>query len=84
MRTSFELKFVAETLEKAREEAVIRVSGFLGMPQDEVLDKVDMEFKVSYPKAETVQEIEAAMESNIFQVVAYGSVRQNLTKPFGQ
>jgi hypothetical protein len=84
MRTSFELKFVAENLEEAKKEALSQISGFLDITEEEISDKVDMEFKVSYPKAETVAEIEAAVNAKIFQITVYGTLKQSVTKPFGQ
>ena len=83
MRTSFELKIVARNLEEAKKEAFSQISEFLGLAQDELSDKVDMEFKISYPKAETVQEIESVVEAKIFQITIYGTLKQNLTRPFG-
>ena len=83
MRTSFELKILAHTLDKAKKTAITEISRFLGIPADEVEDKVSLELKVSYPEAETLIEIEQSMEAGIFQVIVYGSVKQSVSKPFG-
>jgi hypothetical protein len=83
MRTSFELKVVASDIDEAKEKALAEIARFLKIDTSEVEDRVSIELKVSYPKAETVAEIEAAVESQIFQVLAYGSVKQSVAKPFG-
>lgn len=83
MRTSFELKILADTVDKARKTAIAEVSRFLGIPEDQVDDKVSLELKVSYPKAETLVEIEQAVEAGTFQVTVYGSVKQSAAAPFG-
>ena len=83
MRTSFELKLVASTLEEAKAAASKQISEFLGINELDLEDRVSMELKVSYPKAETIAEIEETVESKVFQVTAFGSVKQGLSKPFG-
>lgn len=83
MRTSFELRIVASDIVEAKEKALIEIARFLKVEPSEVEDRVSIELKVSYPKAETVPEIEAAVAAQIFQVLAYGSVKQSVTKPFG-
>jgi len=47
------------------------------------LDQVTLEIKVSYPKAETISEVEEAQKADIFVVTAFGSLKQGLVKPFG-
>lgn len=83
MRTSFELKFVASTLEEAKAAASKQISEFLGINELDLEDRVSVELKVSYPKAETIAEIEETVESKVFQVIAFGSVKQGVSKPFG-
>ncbi len=83
MRTSFELKLVASTLEEAKAVASTQISNFLGISPDELEDRVSIELRISYPKAETVSEIEEAVAANVFQVTAFGSVKQGVAKPFG-
>jgi hypothetical protein len=83
MRTSFELKVVASDIDEAKEKALAEIARFLKIDPAEVEDRVSVELKVSYPKAETVPEIEEAVESRIFQILAYGSVKQGVAKPFG-
>jgi hypothetical protein len=83
MRTSFDLKIVASTIEEAKTLAIGEISKFLGIPESEVPDRVSMELKVSYPKAETVSEIEQAVSAGIFQVIAFGTVKQGVVKHFG-
>lgn len=83
MRASFELKILASTLDKAKKTAIAEVGRFLGIPEDEVENRVSLELKVSYPEAETLVEIEQAVETGIFQVIVYGSLKQSVAKPFG-
>ena len=83
MRTSFELKVVASDIDEAKEKAITEIARFLKIETSEVEDRVSIELKVSYPKAETIAEIETAVESQVFQVLAYGSVKQSVAKPFG-
>jgi len=83
MRTSFELKILASDIDEAKERAIAEIARFLKIDVSEVEDRVSIELKVSYTKAETVTEIEAAVESQIFQILAYGSVKQSVAKPFG-
>lgn len=83
MRTSFELKVVASDIDEAKEKALAEIARFLKIDPADVEDRVSIELKVSYPKAETIPEIEEAVESHIFQILAYGSVKQSVAKPFG-
>jgi hypothetical protein len=83
VRTSFELKVVASDIFEAKEKALAEIARFLKIDPTEVEDRVSVELKVSYPKAETVPEIESAVGAQIFQVLAYGSVKQSVAKPFG-
>jgi hypothetical protein len=83
VRTSFELKVVASDIFEAKEKALAEIARFLKIDPTEVEDRVSVELKVSYPKSETVPEIESAVEAQIFQVLAYGSVKQGVAKPFG-
>ncbi len=83
MRTSFELKIVASDIDEAKEKATLEIAKFLKIDASEVEDRVSIELKVSYPKAETIAEIEAAMSAQVYQVTAYGSVKQSVAKPFG-
>jgi hypothetical protein len=83
VRTSFELKIVASDIDEAKEKATLEIAKFLKIDASEVEDRVSIELKVSYPKAETIAEIEAAMSAQVYQVTAYGSVKQSVAKPFG-
>jgi len=83
MRTSFELKIVASNIEEAKTIVAKQVSEFLGIDESELEDRVSLELKVSYPKAETVSEIEETVASKVFQITAFGSVKQGTAKPFG-
>lgn len=83
MRTSFELKITAKTLEEAKAEAFKAIASFLSIKEDDVLDKVNLEFKVSYPEAKTHVEIAENMDHPNFVVTVYGSVKQSVAKPFG-
>jgi hypothetical protein len=83
VRTSFELKVAAETLEEAKTLAIGKIASFLAIAAEDVLDKVTLEIKVSYPKAETISEVEEAQKANIFIVTAFGSLKQASVSPFG-
>jgi hypothetical protein len=83
MRTGFELKIVAETVTEAKAIALKEISRFLEIPEESVEDNVAIELKVSYPKAETISEIENSVEAKVFQVTAYGTVKQSAARPFG-
>jgi predicted nucleotidyltransferase component of viral defense system len=83
MRTSFELKIVATDLQEAKSIVRDQLSEFLDIDKDEVEERVSLEFKVSYPKAETVSEIEDTLASKVFQVTVFGSLKQSVVKPFG-
>jgi predicted nucleotidyltransferase component of viral defense system len=82
MRTSFELKIVATDLQEAKSIVRKQLSEFLDVAPDEVEEKVSLEFKVSYPKAETVSEIEETVASKVFQITVFGSLKQSVVKPF--
>lgn len=83
MRTSFELKLLAETLAEAKKSALTEVGKFLSIPEDEVEERVSLELKISYPKAESLVEIEEVVKAGFFQVTVYGSLKQSVAKPFG-
>lgn len=83
MRTSFELKLVASTLSEAKEVASKEICKFLEISEAELENIVSVELKVTYPKAETVVEIEQGVSAGVFQVTAYGSVKQSVVRPFG-
>ncbi len=83
MRTSFELKILASTLDEAKKIAATEVAEFLGISEKEVEEKVSLELKVSYPEAETVSEIEEIVAARVFLVTIYGSLKQSVAKPFG-
>lgn len=83
MRTSFELKIAAADITEAKQEAIKKVAKFLNLPKEGLLDHVNMELKVSYPKAETLVEIGENMDSEYFVVTVFGSVKQSVAKPFG-
>jgi len=84
VRTSFELKVLAPNLLEAKRIANGEISRFLGIDPSEVEERVSMELKVSYPKAETREEIFDSVEKwGIFQVTIHGSLKQNSAKPFG-
>lgn len=83
MRTSFEIKIIAGDIAEAKEEAIKRVASFLNLPEEGLLDQVNLEFKVSYPEAKTHGEIAQNMDLDQFVVTVYGSVKQSVAKPFG-
>jgi hypothetical protein len=83
VRTSFDLKILVETMEEAINDARVMIASFLAIPAEEVYDKVDVEFKVSLPKAESAAEVGAAMDEGQFVVHVYGTVKRSMAKPFG-
>lgn len=82
MRTSFELKIAAKYLSDAKETAIREIASFLEIDEDEVLNVVSIELKVSYPEAKTLSEITEAMDAPMVVVTVYGSVKQSIVKPF--
>lgn len=84
MRTGFELKILADNLAEAELKATSEIAKFLGIEPAEVSNKVDIELRVSYPKADKLSEIEESAEVGVFQIIVYGSVKQNSARPFGQ
>lgn len=84
MRTGFELKILAENLVEAEDLAKALIARFLGIEHSEVANKVDIELRVAFPKAENLAEIEESIAAMVFQVTVYGSVKQNSARPFGQ
>lgn len=85
MRTSFELKIVADDITEAKEVAFKKIAAFLNLPEDSVEDAVNVELKVSYPEAKTLLEIAENQDADpsTFVVTVYASVKQSIAKPFG-
>jgi len=83
MRTSFELKIIAATLEEAKQTAIEEIGAFLGIDEKQVLDQVSLELKVSYAEAKTRADIAQEMDHMDFVVTVFGSVKQSVAKPFG-
>lgn len=83
MRTSFELKITADDITQAQDIAINKVGAFLNLPEESVLDNVNLELKVSYPEAKTLAEIAQNEDGTTFVVTVYGSVKQSVAKPFG-
>ena len=83
IRTSFEFKIAASTYEEALRTAQDYVSTFLALDPSELEDVVDLEFKVSLPKAETAAEIAESMDQKMLVVTVFGSVKRSISKPFG-
>jgi hypothetical protein len=82
MRTSFELKIIASNLKEAKQLAIEEIAAFLGINQEEVLDQVILELKVSYAEAKTREEIAEEADKLDFVVTIFGSVKQSIVKPF--
>jgi hypothetical protein len=82
VRTSFELKIIAANLEEAKQIAVEEIAAFLRIKQEEVLDQVSIELKVSYAEAKTREEIAEEVDKMDFVVTVFGSVKQSVVKPF--
>jgi hypothetical protein len=82
MRTSFELKIIAPNLKEAKQLAIEEIGAFLGIDQEEVLDQVSIEFKVTYAEAKTRKEIAEELDQMDFVVTVFGSVKQSVAKPF--
>lgn len=83
MRTSFDFKIIVENIEDATHDARAMIANFLSISPDEVYDKVDVEFKVSFPKAESAAEIAEAMDQGQYVVHVFGTVKRAMSKPFG-
>jgi hypothetical protein len=82
VRTSFELKILAASLEEAKQTAIEEIAAFLCIKQEEVLDQVSIELKVSYAEAKTREEIAEEVDKMDFVVTVFGSVKQSVVKPF--
>ena len=82
MRTSFELKIIASNLEEAKQTAIEKIATFLRIKQEEVLDQVSIELKVSHAEAKTREDIAEEVEKTDFVVTVFGSVKQSVVKPF--
>jgi hypothetical protein len=83
MRTSFDFKILVPDLEMATENTRSYISRFTGIDPKEVFDMVDVEFKVSLPKAETAAEIAESMDLGEFVVHVFGTLKRTMAKPFG-
>lgn len=83
MRTSFELKISADDITEAREVATKKLADFLNLPEESVMDNVNIELKVTYPEAKSLADIAQNMDSSTFVVTVFASVKQSVTKPFG-
>lgn len=82
MRTSFELKFVVNNLDEAREQVSMAIERFLDYPDmTDIWSKVDVEFKVGFGDVKTIAEIEAANLAEHFVVTAHVVVKNMLVHP---
>ena len=82
MRTSFELKFVVTSLEEAKGQTFMAIERFLGRPDmTDIWSKVDVEFKVSFGDVKTIEEIQAANDSEDFIVTAHVVLKNTLLHP---
>jgi hypothetical protein len=82
MRTSFELKFVATSLEEAKGQTFMAIERFLGHPDmTDIWSKVDVEFKISYGDVKTIEEIQNANDSQDFIVTAHVVLKNTLLHP---
>ena len=83
MRTSFDFKILVQNSEEAPEQTRSYIANYTGMGPEEVYDKVDVEFKVSLPKADTAAEITEAMDLGQLVVHVFGTLKRTMAKPFG-
>lgn len=83
MRTSFELKTTASTLEEAMESAKTIISKFLDIPVTEVEDRVNLELKIQMPETNSLQDIDNVVLAGGFVVGIYGSIKQGYGFPLG-
>ena len=82
MRTSFEVKFVVPNLDAAKEQTYLAIERFLGHPDmTDIWSKVDVEFKVSFGDAKTIEELDAANSSKNFVVTAHVALKNTLLHP---
>ena len=83
IRTGFDFKIAANTYNEASEIAKTYISNFLGISLEAVDDSVDIEFKVSLPKADSIGEVTQTMDSGQLIVHVFGSVKRSMARPFG-
>lgn len=83
MRTSFELKTTAFTLEEAMESAKTIISKFLEIPASEVEERVTLELKIQMPESSSLQDIDSVITAGGFVVGIYGSIKQGYGFPLG-
>lgn len=82
MRTNFEVKFVVPNLDAAKEQTSMAIERFLGYPDmADIWSKVDVEFKIGFGDVKTVEEIQAANESENFVVTAHVTLKNTLLHP---
>lgn len=84
MRTSFELKILADTLSYARTEAYRRIAAFIECDLAEVVEKVDVELKVKTMDTSEDSENSAAVSRSdtTYEVTVFGTLKQSVIKPF--
>jgi hypothetical protein len=77
MRTSFEVKVYASTLEDAKTKAYQEISKFMGVSSNDVKSIVDLELKVKTYELKD----DAPEPDGDFEVVVYGAVKHSIVKP---
>lgn len=84
IRTGFDFKVVANTYAEAHEIAKNYMGEFLDIKPGDVEEVVDIEFRVSLPKADSLAEITETMDNKMLVVTIFGSVKRSVSKAFGQ
>jgi hypothetical protein len=76
MRVHFELKYGADTIEQARDNAYAEIAKFMSATEAAVPSLVDVELKVSIPDPEK----DSGLTTH-FSVTAYGNVKHSIATP---
>jgi len=83
VRTSFELKILADTISYARTEAYRHIAAFIECDLADVVEKVDVEFKVkTMDISENSEDGPVWSRSNdLYEVTVFGTLKQSVLKP---
>lgn len=77
MRTSFEVRVYANTLEDAKTKAYQEISRFMEVSPEDAKSIVDLELKVKTYELKD----DAPEPDGEFEVVVFGAVKHNILKP---
>lgn len=83
MRASFELKLIVSTLTEARSEAYRHIAAFVECEPSEVPEKADIELKIkTLDLSDDSKKPQWSEDTNLYEVTAYGSLKNSVLKPF--